>query len=162
MAFFIFQSNNFKKNIFLITIMQLINSNHPKNYPKNEHFLPPDTQELFVFRKIWRALFSWNTRFEIRPFALLLVTTLILFNLSAQNLLIIIFHILSSFNYIQLNIITPLVFFVNKTMISCEYPLWNVKYPIFIIVSPTDICKSFPLCFIFSEINSFPNPSVCL
>ena len=27
--------------------------------------------EMFVFRKIWRALFSWNTRFEIRPFALL-------------------------------------------------------------------------------------------
>ena len=26
---------------------------------------------MFVFRKIWRALFSWNTRFEIRPFALL-------------------------------------------------------------------------------------------
>ena len=25
----------------------------------------------FVFRKIWCALFSWNTRFEIRPFALL-------------------------------------------------------------------------------------------
>ena len=25
---------------------------------------------MFVFRKIWRALFSWNTRFEIRPFAL--------------------------------------------------------------------------------------------
>ena len=25
----------------------------------------------FVFRKIWRALFSWNTRFEIHPFALL-------------------------------------------------------------------------------------------
>ena len=24
-----------------------------------------------VFRKIWRALFSWNTCFEIRPFALL-------------------------------------------------------------------------------------------
>ena len=23
---------------------------------------------MFVFRKIWRALFSWNTRFEIRPF----------------------------------------------------------------------------------------------
>ena len=23
------------------------------------------------FRKIWRALFSWNTHFEIRPFALL-------------------------------------------------------------------------------------------
>ena len=26
---------------------------------------------MFVFRKIWRALFSWNTCFEIRPFALL-------------------------------------------------------------------------------------------
>ena len=25
---------------------------------------------MFVFRKIWGALFSWNTRFEIRPFAL--------------------------------------------------------------------------------------------
>ena len=28
-------------------------------------------QEMFVFRKIWRALFSCNTRFEIRPFTLL-------------------------------------------------------------------------------------------
>ena len=26
---------------------------------------------MFIFRKIWRALFSCNTRFEIRPFALL-------------------------------------------------------------------------------------------
>ena len=26
---------------------------------------------MFVFRKFWRALLSWNTRFEIRPFALL-------------------------------------------------------------------------------------------
>ena len=26
---------------------------------------------MFVFREIWRALFSCNTRFEIRPFALL-------------------------------------------------------------------------------------------
>ena len=26
---------------------------------------------MFVFQKIWRALFSWNTRFEIRPVALL-------------------------------------------------------------------------------------------
>ena len=26
---------------------------------------------MFVFRKIWRALFSWTTGFEIRPFALL-------------------------------------------------------------------------------------------
>ena len=28
-------------------------------------------RKMFVFRKIWRALFSWNTRFEIRPFTLL-------------------------------------------------------------------------------------------
>ena len=26
---------------------------------------------MFVFWKIWRALFSWDTRFEIRPFGLL-------------------------------------------------------------------------------------------
>ena len=26
---------------------------------------------MFVFRKIWYALFSFNTRFEICPFALL-------------------------------------------------------------------------------------------
>ena len=26
---------------------------------------------MFVFRKIWRILFSWNTRFEIHPLALL-------------------------------------------------------------------------------------------
>ena len=26
---------------------------------------------MFVFRKIWRALFSWNTRFENRPFTIL-------------------------------------------------------------------------------------------
>ena len=30
---------------------------------------------MFVFRKIWRALFSLNTRFEIRPFALLPTTS---------------------------------------------------------------------------------------
>ena len=28
-------------------------------------------QEMFVFQKIWYTLFSCNTRFEIRPFALL-------------------------------------------------------------------------------------------
>ena len=64
------------------------------NCRKNECFLPSDTQtlkgqlqvclsiyDLLVcayqgvrnvrFRKIWRAFFSCNTRFEIRPFALL-------------------------------------------------------------------------------------------
>ena len=28
-------------------------------------------EEIIVLRKIWRALFPWDTRFEIRPFALL-------------------------------------------------------------------------------------------
>ena len=31
-------------------------------------------RKMFVFREIWRALFSWNIRFEIRPFALLPTT----------------------------------------------------------------------------------------
>ena len=35
--------------------------------------MPPDTQT-YVFRKIWRAMFSGNTRFEIRPIALLPTT----------------------------------------------------------------------------------------
>ena len=37
------------------------------NFPENKHFLPP---KMFVFRKIWRASFSWNTRFEIRTFGI--------------------------------------------------------------------------------------------
>ena len=48
------------------------------NFPKNDHFLPTDSTPTcayqrvrFVFRKIWRGLFSWNTDFEIRPFTLL-------------------------------------------------------------------------------------------
>ena len=28
-------------------------------------------EKMFVFRKIWQYYFSWNIRFEIRPFALL-------------------------------------------------------------------------------------------
>ena len=50
-------------------------------FRKNEHFLHPDTHtyvrvhirgwEIIVFQKIWCALFSWNTHFEIRLFALL-------------------------------------------------------------------------------------------
>ena len=34
-------------------------------------FLTPWYAHVLVFRKIWRVLFSWNTRCEIRPFALL-------------------------------------------------------------------------------------------
>ena len=47
------------------------------NFPKNEHFLSPDTHGAYQgvrnarISKIWRALFPFNTCFEIRPFALL-------------------------------------------------------------------------------------------
>ena len=40
------------------------------NFPKNEHFVPR-RYEMLVFRKTWLALFSFNTRFEVQPFALL-------------------------------------------------------------------------------------------
>ena len=39
---------------------------------------------MFIFRKIWRALFSWNTRFEIRPFALLPMKSQYLKNILEQ------------------------------------------------------------------------------
>ena len=38
---------------------------------KKEHFLPPEGKTCSFFRKIWHALFSWNTPFEVRAFALL-------------------------------------------------------------------------------------------
>ena len=39
-------------------------------------FVVSGGKKMFVFRKIWRALFSCNTRFETRPFALLKVNSL--------------------------------------------------------------------------------------
>ena len=61
-------------------IMDVTRKQSTPNFPKNEHFLSPNTQtyvcvpgrNMFVFQKIWRALFSCNTRFEIRSIALLL------------------------------------------------------------------------------------------
>ena len=40
---------------------------------------------MFVIREIWRALFPWNTRFEIRTFALLPTIYQKLFAHSYQN-----------------------------------------------------------------------------
>ena len=49
-------------------------------FRQNEHFLPPDTQthvcvsegkKCLFFQKIGRALLSWNTHIDIRPFDLL-------------------------------------------------------------------------------------------
>ena len=39
---------------------------------------------MFAVRKLWRALFSCNTRFEIRPFALL-PTNSVLLHLGIQS-----------------------------------------------------------------------------
>ena len=46
------------------------------NFPKNEHFLPPDahTYAVFVFQKIWRALFSWITSFAFWDSSFCLIT----------------------------------------------------------------------------------------
>ena len=42
--------------------------------------------EIFVFQKIWHALFSWNTRFQIRPFALLPTIMWFIFHDLGENL----------------------------------------------------------------------------
>ena len=51
------------------------------NFSKRKHFLPSDAhtyecaqgiRNVYFFWKIWRALFSCNTSFEILPFAVLL------------------------------------------------------------------------------------------
>ena len=40
--------------------------------------------EMFVFRKIWLPLCSWNTCFEIRPFALLPTTSGLVFEMAKR------------------------------------------------------------------------------
>ena len=44
---------------------------HTKFSKKRTFLTPCYAHVMFVSRKIWRALFSWKTRFEISPFALL-------------------------------------------------------------------------------------------
>ena len=58
---------------------------------------------MFAFRKIWIALFSWNFRFQIRPFALLLTSC----SVYAQNV-ILIFYLLSRVIYLNLYLITKI------------------------------------------------------
>ena len=63
---------------FQICISVPLNQSTP-TFPKNEHFLRRDTRMcvcirglgIFVFHKIWRALFSCYFCFEIHSFALL-------------------------------------------------------------------------------------------
>ena len=66
--------------------MEVTRKQSKRNFPKNEHFLPPLIRIrtcayqwvrhvfffFFFFRKTWFALFSCYFRFKIRPFVLLL------------------------------------------------------------------------------------------
>ena len=47
------------------------NTSYPQIRTRTCAFVRTRWSEMFVFRKIWRASFSWNTRFEIFLFALL-------------------------------------------------------------------------------------------
>ena len=61
------------------SVIRQKDESHNENFPKNEHFLPPDKYTRVCvlgvknvrFSEIWRTLFSCNTRFEIRTFALM-------------------------------------------------------------------------------------------
>ena len=53
---------------------RVLQGNKHAKFSENENFLPPDRHtglKILIFRKIWRALFSCNTRFEIHLFVLL-------------------------------------------------------------------------------------------
>ena len=53
---------------------RVLQGNKHAKFSENENFLPPDRHtglKILIFRKIWRALFSYNTRFEIHLFVLL-------------------------------------------------------------------------------------------
>ena len=79
-----------KRNCSQINSSPIRQKGEPQNgcykkikHVKNEYSILPDTRthvcvsggkKSFFFRKIWRALFSCNTRFEVRPFTLLLAT----------------------------------------------------------------------------------------
>ena len=58
--------------------MEVTRKQSTPNFPKNEHFLSPDTHTCVLegkkcsfFWEIWRTLFSCYLRFEIRLFALM-------------------------------------------------------------------------------------------
>ena len=54
------------------------------NFPKTRTYVcVSGGKKCLFFRKIWCALFSWNTRFQIRPFALL--PTILLNHLRIQK-----------------------------------------------------------------------------
>ena len=73
---------------------------------------------MFVFRKIWRTLFCWNTRFEIRPFALLQTK---LFSSSHEFTQLKLFFILGQLNAIM-GVVQAIVRLPNGTLnADCDY-----------------------------------------
>ena len=94
-------------------------------------------EELLVFRKIRRALFSWNTRFEICSFALLPPNNLFLLFSDADfkvwDLELLLWKMLKEFNLLARNQSTR-----NASIISTEQNLtwdaltvnWNLSSPI--------------------------------
>ena len=59
------------ENINVLFLYPLRFSDVFRGYRKRTHAYQGVFSEKFVFRKIWRTLFSWNTCFEIRSFVLL-------------------------------------------------------------------------------------------
>ena len=101
---------------------------------------------MFVFRKICRALFSWNARFEIRPFALLLthyVVELDLFNGKRMKL--------SNLKYFMM----PLMF-TSHEMIFAVFNSLFINLSIFCSVwGLLSVVSYFPFDVIFSWIIIF-------
>ena len=86
---------------------------------------------VLVFQKIWRAWFSWNTRFEIRPFAYYLRVNLLPLTIYFLHQDCIIWHVLKpvlfDFNkklclFIYLFYGTSVLNFVFRPDVKCYYP----------------------------------------
>ena len=80
------------------------------NFSKNEHFLSR-YPHIRVFRKIWRVLFSCNTRFEIGPFALLWTIWVSWFTFKILNIFYKYIHTLQWHVILDQDVIYILLFF---------------------------------------------------
>ena len=94
---------------------------------------------MFVFRKIWRALFSWNTRFEVRPFALFST----FYNLSKNPRRIAAFfptnlgsdsdseqgQVLSNCHYTEMGALNQVLTLQLTYLVFLEHPFWGSAEP---------------------------------
>ena len=95
--------------------------------------------KMFVFRKIWRDLFSWNTRFEIRQFAILPTKMLVDVNIILKS---------SSFKFLPspfncLRVFDHFLVLVLKGL-KCFELRWNIK-PIIYDITSKETWTKFPL-----------------